>query len=62
MAAASLAGLLVAVGCARPSPAGSTPRVFTLTGTVNATPAYPGPQRIDLSRPPERPVSGATVT
>lgn len=33
---------------------------YALTGTVTATPAYPGPQRIDT--PSHRPVPGATVT
>lgn len=41
---------------------GSTPAAeFALAGTVTATPAYPGPQRIDGPRA-DRPVSGATVT
>ena len=31
------------------------------TGTVTATPAYPGPQRIDSPVPASRPVAGATV-
>jgi carboxypeptidase family protein len=36
--------------------------LFPLTGTVTATPAYPGPQRIDSPVPSHRPVAGATVT
>lgn len=38
-----------------------TDPVFTVTGTVTATPAYPGPQRIDSPVPASRPVAGATV-
>lgn len=38
----------------------SAAAAYVLSGTVTATPAYPGPQRIDT--PSHRPVAGATVT